>query len=203
MLQPTVTWDPVASAAYQWAFGHGGGVLHEQLLLKGIEPRKAFDNLVKEREKAKIAFERERERASRREIQQAGKRCGQKGKLLQAWSTDDGMETERPGKVKDHWSFTRFWRYVDKGQTEPNSASLSARSWMPHLRARPFILKSFQGRYYLVMFRVRRNKLMILDQPLSIKNLDLNALAMTPGLCERNITTKISGPTNFLDLHYF
>ena len=54
-------WDPVASAAYQWAFGHGGGVLHDQLLLKGIEPRKAFDNLVKEREKAKIAFERERE----------------------------------------------------------------------------------------------------------------------------------------------
>ena len=45
--QPTGMWG-------QAAFGYGGGVLDDQILLKGIEPRKAFDNLVKEREKAKI-----------------------------------------------------------------------------------------------------------------------------------------------------
>ena len=52
---------PSGFSAYQWVFGAGGGVLDEQQLLQGIDPNRAFDKLVKEREKAKIAFERERE----------------------------------------------------------------------------------------------------------------------------------------------
>ena len=104
MLQPTVMWDPVASAAYQWAFGHGGGVLHDQLLLKGIEPRKAFDNLVKEREKAKIAFERERERERAGErFSKLANAVGRKassykpGQLMMVWRQKDLVKSKTTG----------------------------------------------------------------------------------------------------------
>ena len=93
---------PSGYSAYQWAFGYGGGVLDDQILLKGIEPRKAFDNLVKEREKAKIAFERER--ASDR-FSKLANAVGRKaasyrpGQLVMVW-----RQKVKPGKVKGNWT---------------------------------------------------------------------------------------------------
>ena len=93
---------PSGFSAYQWAFGHGGGVLDDQLLLKGIEPRKAFDSLVKEREKAKIAFERERagDRFSKLANAVGRKASSYKpGQLVMVW-----RQKVRPGKAKCGWS---------------------------------------------------------------------------------------------------
>ena len=77
-------------------------MLDDQILLKGIEPRKAFDNLVKEREKAKIAFERER--ASDR-FSKLANAVGRKaasyrpGQLVMVW-----RQKVKPGKVKGNWT---------------------------------------------------------------------------------------------------
>ena len=51
---------PSSFSAYQLAFGHGGGILDDEKLLEGVDVRKAFDKMVKERERASIAFEKER-----------------------------------------------------------------------------------------------------------------------------------------------
>ena len=40
---------PSGFSAFQWAFGYGGGVLDDEQLLQNIDPRKAFNQLVKER----------------------------------------------------------------------------------------------------------------------------------------------------------
>lgn len=47
-------------SAFQRAFGHGGGVLDDEQLLQDVDPGKAFGRLVKERQRAKLAFEKER-----------------------------------------------------------------------------------------------------------------------------------------------
>ena len=41
-------------------FGRGGGILDDEKLLEGVDARKAFDQMVKERERASVAFEKER-----------------------------------------------------------------------------------------------------------------------------------------------
>ena len=93
---------PSGFSAYQWVFGAGGGVLDEQQLLQGIDPSRAFDKLVKEREKAKIAFERERARERFSKLANAiGRKASQyqAGQLVMVW-----RQRVRPGKVKGNWT---------------------------------------------------------------------------------------------------
>ena len=93
---------PSGFSAYQWAFGSGGGVLDDQQLLKGIDPRRAFDKLVKEREKAKIAYERERASDRFSKLANAvGRKAEQyrPGQLVMVW-----RQRVRPGKIKGAWT---------------------------------------------------------------------------------------------------
>ena len=89
-------------SAYQWAFGSGGGVLDDEKLLPGIQPGKAFQGLVKERERAKIAFERERatERFSKL-ANSVGRQASQykPGQLVMVW-----RQRVKPGKMKGSWT---------------------------------------------------------------------------------------------------
>ena len=89
-------------SAYQWAFGSGGGVLDDEKLLCGIQPGKAVQGLVKERERAKIAFERERatERFSKL-ANFVGRQASQykPGQLVVVW-----RRRVKPGKMKGSWT---------------------------------------------------------------------------------------------------
>ena len=83
-------------------------MLGDQILLKGIEPRKAFDNLVKEREKAKIAFERERasDRFSKLANAVGRKAASYKpGQLVMVW-----RQKVKPGKVKGNRCALYLWK---------------------------------------------------------------------------------------------
>ena len=89
-------------SAFQWAFGHGGGVLDDEQLLQGVDPGKAFGRLVKERQRAKLAFEKERA-ADRfgKLANTTGRKVTQykSGQLVMLW-----RQKVKPGKVKGHWS---------------------------------------------------------------------------------------------------
>ena len=136
---------PSGYSAYQWAFGYGGGVLDDQILLKGIEPRKAFDNLVKEREKAKIAFERERASDRFSKLANAvGRRAAsyKPGQLVMVW-----REKVKPGKVKGNWApcadgrincLAGVWRNVDQAEAEPDPPDNQARGLGGDARGRRF-----------------------------------------------------------------
>lgn len=89
-------------SAFQWAFGSGGGTLDDEKLLVGIQPGKAFQGLVKERERAKIAFEKERavERFSKL-ANAVGRQPSQykSGQLVMLW-----RQRVKPGKMKGNWT---------------------------------------------------------------------------------------------------
>ena len=89
-------------SAFQWVFGSGGGVLDDEQLMPGISPHKAFSGLAKARERAKLAFEKERanDRFSRL-ANSVGRPVSHKytaGQLVMLW-----RQRVRPGKVKGHW----------------------------------------------------------------------------------------------------
>eukprot|EP00435_Cladocopium_sp_Y103_P025486 s1363_g6.t1 len=89
-------------SAFQWAFGAGGGVLDDEKLIPGIQPGKAFQGLVKERERAKIAFERERATERFSKLANAvGRQASQyrPGQLVMVW-----RQRVKPGKIKGNWT---------------------------------------------------------------------------------------------------
>ena len=89
-------------SAFQWAFGSGGGTLDDEKLLVGVQPGKAFQGLVKERERAKIAFERERASERFSKLANAvGRQPSQykPGQLVMLW-----RQRVKPGKIKGSWT---------------------------------------------------------------------------------------------------
>ena len=90
-------------SAYQWVFGHGGGTLDDEQLLPGISPHKAFDGLAKARERAKLAFEKERASERFSKLSNAvGRPVNHRyhsGQLVMLW-----RQRVRPGKVKGMWT---------------------------------------------------------------------------------------------------
>ena len=73
---------PSGFSAYQWAFGSGGGVLDDQQLLKGIDPRRASESF------SKLA------NAVGRKAEQY-----RPGQLVMVW-----RQRVRPGKIKGAWT---------------------------------------------------------------------------------------------------
>ena len=93
---------PSGFSAFQWAFGAGGGPLDDEKLLVGVQPGKSFQGLVKERERAKIAFERERAAERFSKLANAtGRQASQykPGQLVMLW-----RQRVKPGKVKGSWT---------------------------------------------------------------------------------------------------
>ena len=160
---------PSGFSAYQWVFGAGGGVLDEQRLLQGIDPNRAFDKLVKEREKAKIAFERERARERFSKLANAiGRKVSQykAGQLVMIW-----RQRVRPGKVKGNWTgpvrlvlMEGSTAWMTSGATlirakvnqirptsrrEELDTSLEGTAIYKNPVSMESLMRSFQGRYYM------------------------------------------------------
>ena len=161
---------PSGFSAYQWVFGHGGGVLDDEQLLQGIPPQKAFGGLVKAREKAQLAFEKERASSKFSKLANAvGRPVNHKyqsGQLVMLW-----RQRVRPGKVKGQWTGpvrlilqegSTMW--LASGATlirakqnqirpvtrhESLAATLEGTSIYKTPVSVTSLMRSFQGRYYL------------------------------------------------------
>ena len=149
-------------SAFQRAFGHGGGVLDDEQLLQDVDPGKAFGRLVKERQRAKLAFEKERA------ADRFGKFANTAGRKVTQYKSGQLVMLRRqkvkPGKVKGHWSgpvrvilLEGSTAWLSSGSTLVR-AKLNRREelWAVMEGAAVYrqpvsvdtLLRSFQGRYF-------------------------------------------------------
>ena len=160
---------PSGFSAFQWAFGAGGGILDDERLLEGIDPNKAFGNLVKQRERAKLAFEKER--ASER-FSKLANAVGRQvtsykpGQLVMLW-----RQKVKPGKVKGAWTGPLRLILMEGSTAWLASGATLVRAKLNQIRPTSkredldamlegtaifktpvsveSLMRSFQGRYYL------------------------------------------------------
>eukprot|EP00438_Fugacium_kawagutii_P018226 Skav218341 [mRNA] locus=scaffold755:624672:632918:- [translate_table: standard] len=157
---------PSGFSAFQWAFGSGGGAMDDEQTIPGIQLSKSFEGLAKMREKAKIAFTRERASERFSKLANAvGRQASQykPGQLVMLW-----RQRVKPGKVKGAWTGpvrvegTTAW--LSSGATliraktnqirptssrEEMAAILEGTAVYKTPISVDNLVKSFQGRYYL------------------------------------------------------
>ena len=154
---------------FQWVFGSGGGVLDDEQLPRGIDASKAFGGLVKNREKAMLAFEKERagERFSKLANSIGRSVTSYKpGQLVMLW-----RQRVKPGKIKGGWTGpvrlillegSTAWltsgatliraklnQIRPTGQREDLDAMLEGTSVHKTPVTVERLMQSFQGRFYL------------------------------------------------------